>query len=208
MANSANMNEEKKKALDAAIAKLEKDFGKGAVMRLGDSSAHVAVETVPTGCLSLDLALGLGGVPKGRVIEIYGPESSGKTTLALHCVAQAQKAGGEAAFIDVEHALDPVYAAQLGVDVASLLVAQPDSGEQALEIAETLVRMAAAALQRYPGLPVVFAGGVMSSELIRAYVAHRIPGACFVPGKYASDNAIGVSILAAREVCAWPNTSA
>ena len=110
----ANNNEEKKKALDAAIAKLEKDFGKGAVMRLGDSSAHVAVETVPTGCLSLDLALGLGGVPKGRVIEIYGPESSGKTTVALHMIAEVQKRGGIAGFIDAEHALDPVYAKNIG----------------------------------------------------------------------------------------------
>ena len=106
----ANNNEEKKKALDAAIAKLEKDFGKGTVMRLGDSSAHVAVETVPTGCLSLDLALGLGGVPKGRIIEIYGPESSGKTTVALHMIAEVQKRGGIAGFVDAEHALDPVYA--------------------------------------------------------------------------------------------------
>ena len=114
-------NDEKKKALDAAIAKLEKDFGKGTVMKLGDPGARAAVETVPTGCLSLDLALGLGGVPKGRVIEIYGPESSGKTTLALHVLAEAQKAGGEVAFIDVEHALDPVYARALGVDTTELL---------------------------------------------------------------------------------------
>ena len=133
-------NEEKKKALDAAIAKLEKDFGKGAVMRLGESGAHVAVETVPTGCLSLDLALGLGGVPKGRVIEVYGPESSGKTTLTLHAIAQAQKQGGKAAFIDAEHAIDPVYAKNLGVDIDELILSQPDSGEQALEIAEMLVR--------------------------------------------------------------------
>ena len=143
MANSANMNEEKKKALDAAIAKLEKDFGKGAVMRLGDSSAHVAVETVPTGCLSLDLALGLGGVPKGRVIEIYGPESSGKTTVALHMIAEVQKRGGIAGFIDAEHALDPVYAKNIGVDIDNLYISQPDDGEQALEIAETMVRSGA-----------------------------------------------------------------
>ena len=143
MANSANMNEEKKKALDAAIAKLEKDFGKGAVMRLGDSSAHVAVETVPTGCLSLDLALGLGGVPKGRVIEIYGPESSGKTTVALHMIAEVQKRGGIAGFIDAEHALDPVYAKNIGVDIDELYISQPDSGDQALEIAETMVRSGA-----------------------------------------------------------------
>ena len=136
-------NEEKKKALDAAIAKLEKDFGKGAVMRLGESGAHVAVETVPTGCLSLDLALGLGGVPKGRVIEVYGPESSGKTTIALHIIAEAQAMGGVVAFIDAEHALDPVYAAKLGVDVDELLIAQPDTGEQALEICDMLVRSGA-----------------------------------------------------------------
>ena len=127
-------NEEKKKALDAAIAKLEKDFGKGAVMRLGESGAHVAVETVPTGCLSLDLALGLGGVPKGRVIEVYGPESSGKTTVALHMIS---------GFIDAEHALDPVYAKNIGVDIDELYISQPDSGDQALEIAETMVRSGA-----------------------------------------------------------------
>ena len=139
----ANVNEEKKKALDAAIAKLEKDFGKGAVMKLGDSSAHVSVETVPTGCLSLDLALGLGGVPKGRVIEIYGPESSGKTTVALHMIAEVQKRGGIAGFIDAEHALDPVYAKNIGVDIDELYISQPDSGDQALEIAETMVRSGA-----------------------------------------------------------------
>ncbi len=133
-------NEEKKKALDAAIAKLEKDFGKGAVMRLGESGAHVAVETVPTGCLSLDLALGLGGVPKGRVIEVYGPESSGKTTVALHMISEVQKRGGIAGFIDAEHALDPVYAKNIGVDIDELYISQPDSGDQALEIAETMVR--------------------------------------------------------------------
>ena len=136
-------NEEKKKALDAAIAKLEKDFGKGTVMRLGESGAHVAVETVPTGCLSLDLALGLGGVPKGRVIEVYGPESSGKTTVALHMIAEVQKRGGIAGFIDAEHALDPVYAKNIGVDIDELYISQPDSGDQALEIAETMVRSGA-----------------------------------------------------------------
>lgn len=141
--NAGNSNEEKKKALDAAIAKLEKDFGKGTVMRLGESGAHVAVETVPTGCLSLDLALGLGGVPKGRVIEIYGPESSGKTTVALHMIAEVQKRGGIAGFIDAEHALDPVYAKNIGVDIDELYISQPDSGDQALEIAETMVRSGA-----------------------------------------------------------------
>ena len=139
----ANANEEKMKALDAAIAKLEKDFGKGAVMKLGDSGAHVNVETVPTGCLSLDLALGLGGVPKGRIIEVYGPESSGKTTVALHMIAEVQKRGGIAGFVDAEHALDPVYAKNIGVDIDELYISQPDSGDQALEIAETMVRSGA-----------------------------------------------------------------
>lgn len=136
----ANVNEDKKKALDAAIAKLEKDFGKGTVMKLGEPGAHVAVETVPTGCLSLDLALGLGGIPRGRVVEVYGPESSGKTTIALHMVAEVQKRGGIAGFIDAEHALDPVYAKNIGVDIDELYISQPDSGDQALEIAETMVR--------------------------------------------------------------------
>ena len=133
-------HEDKMKALDAALGQIERQYGKGAVMKLGDSGANMNVETVPTGALSLDIALGLGGVPKGRIVEIYGPESSGKTTLALHCIAEAQKAGGEVAFIDVEHALDPVYAKALGVDIDSLLVSQPDTGEQALEICEALVR--------------------------------------------------------------------
>ena len=136
-------NEDKKRALDAAIAKLEKDFGKGTVMRLGDPSAQVAVETIPTGSLSLDLALGLGGVPKGRIVEIYGPESSGKTTVALHAVAEVQKRGGIAGFIDAEHALDPVYAKNIGVDIDNLYISQPDCGEQALEITETMVRSGA-----------------------------------------------------------------
>ena len=136
-------NEDKKRALDAAIAKLEKDFGKGTVMRLGDPSAQVAVETIPTGSLSLDLALGLGGVPKGRIVEIYGPESSGKTTVALHMIAEVQKRGGIAGFIDAEHALDHVYAKNIGVDIDELYISQPDSGDQALEITETMVRSGA-----------------------------------------------------------------
>ena len=136
-------NEDKKRALDAAIAKLEKDFGKGTVMRLGDPSAQVAVETIPTGSLSLDLALGLGGVPKGRIVEIYGPESSGKTTVALHMIAEVQKRGGIAGFIDAEHALDPVYAKNIGVDIDELYISQPDSGDQALEITDTIVRSGA-----------------------------------------------------------------
>ena len=136
-------NEDKKRALDAAIAKLEKDFGKGTVMRLGDPAAQVAVETIPTGSLSLDLALGLGGVPKGRIVEIYGPESSGKTPVALHMIAEVQKRGGIAGFIDAEHALDPVYAKNIGVDIDELYISQPDSGDQALEITETMVRSGA-----------------------------------------------------------------
>ena len=134
--------EEKLKALEAAIVKLEKDYGKGAVMKLGDG-ASMNVETVPTGSLSLDIALGLGGIPKGRVIEIYGPESSGKTTVALHMVAEVQKRGGIAGFIDAEHALDPVYAKNIGVDIDNLYISQPDNGEQGLEIAETMVRSGA-----------------------------------------------------------------
>ena len=135
--------DDKLKALDAAIAKLEKDFGKGAVMKLGDAAANVSVETVSTGSLSLDIALGLGGVPKGRIIEIYGPESSGKTTVALHMIAEVQKRGGIAGFIDAEHALDPVYAKNIGVDIDELYISQPDSGDQALEITETMVRSGA-----------------------------------------------------------------
>ena len=133
---------DRKAALDMALKQIEKQFGKGSVMKLGESTGH-NVSTVSSGSLSLDIALGIGGYPRGRVIEIYGPESSGKTTLALHAIAEAQKLGGEAAFIDAEHALDPIYAGNLGVDVDSLLVAQPDNGEQALEIAEQLVRSGA-----------------------------------------------------------------
>ena len=133
---------DKKKALETAIAKIEKDYGKGTIMRLGDD-IPVNVEALSTGSLSLDLALGIGGVPRGRIIEIYGPEASGKTTLALHCVASAQKSGGDAAYIDVEHALEPAYARALGVDIDNLLISQPDTGEQALDIAESLVRSGA-----------------------------------------------------------------
>ena len=131
--------DERRKALDAAMAQIEKQFGQGAVMRLGDK-AQVEIDTIPTGALTLDIALGIGGLPRGRIIEIYGPESSGKTTVALHCVSEAQKMGGTCAFIDAEHALDPVYAGNIGVDVDNLLLSQPDTGEQALEICETLVR--------------------------------------------------------------------
>ncbi len=135
-------NLEKQKALEAALGQIEKQFGKGSVMKLGEFKA-MNVEAIPTGALSLDIALGIGGIPKGRIIEVYGPESSGKTTLALHMIAEAQKMGGEAAFIDAEHALDPVYAKHLGVDIDNLIVSQPDTGEQALEIAEALVRSGA-----------------------------------------------------------------
>lgn len=135
-------NSEKKKALESALGQIEKQFGKGSVMKLGDFTA-MNVESIPTGALSLDVALGIGGIPKGRIIEIFGPESSGKTTLALHMIAECQKLGGEAAFIDAEHALDPVYAKHLGVDIDDLIVSQPDTGEQALEIVEALVRSGA-----------------------------------------------------------------
>ena len=135
--------DEKLKALDAAISQLEKQYGRGTVMKLGDPAARMNVETIPTGSLSLDLALGLGGIPKGRIVEIYGPESSGKTTVTLHMIAQVQKSGGIAGFIDAEHALDPVYAKNIGVDIDNLYISQPDCGEQALEITETMVRSGA-----------------------------------------------------------------
>ena len=135
--------EDKLKALDAAISQIEKQYGKGSIMKLGDESAKMNVETIPTGALSLDIALGLGGLPKGRMIEIYGPESSGKTTVALHAVAEVQRRGGIAGFIDAEHALDPVYAKNIGVDIDNLYISQPDCGEQALEITETMVRSGA-----------------------------------------------------------------
>ncbi len=136
-------NTEKIKALESALQQIEKQYGKGSVMKLGDTKANMNIETVPTGALSLDVALGLGGFPKGRIIEIYGPESSGKTTVALHAVAEVQKRGGIAGFIDAEHALDPVYAANIGVDINNLYISQPDNGEQALEITETMVRSGA-----------------------------------------------------------------
>ena len=138
----SNENTEKMKALEVALGQIEKQFGKGSIMKLGDFTA-MNVEAIPTGALSLDIALGIGGIPRGRIIEVFGPESSGKTTLALHMIAEAQKMGGEAAFIDAEHALDPVYAKHLGVDIDNLIVSQPDTGEQALEIAEALVRSGA-----------------------------------------------------------------
>ncbi|MBR1848986.1 MAG: recombinase RecA [Lachnospiraceae bacterium] len=136
-------NSEKQKALEAALAQLDKMYGKGTVMKLGDSAANMNIETIPTGSLSLDIALGLGGIPKGRIVEIYGPESSGTTTVTLHMIAEVQKRGGIAGFIDAEHALDPVYAKNIGVDIDNLYISQPDSGEQALEITETMVRSGA-----------------------------------------------------------------
>lgn len=135
--------EDKLKALDAALGQIEKQFGKGAVMKLGDPASQINVETIPTGSLSLDIALGMGGIPKGRIVEIYGPESSGKTTVTLHMIAEVQKRGGIAGFIDAEHALDPVYAKNIGVDIDNLYISQPDNGEQALEITETMVRSGA-----------------------------------------------------------------
>lgn len=142
--NSGNVNiDDKRKALDAAIAQIEKQYGKGSVMKLGDSNANMNIEVIPTGSLSLDIALGLGGVPRGRIIEVFGPESSGKTTVALHIVAEIQKRGGIAGFIDAEHALDPTYAKNIGVDIDNLYISQPDCGEQALEITETMVRSGA-----------------------------------------------------------------
>ena len=137
------LNEEKQKALEAALGQIEKQYGKGSIMKLGEQEANMQVEAIPTGSLSLDIALGVGGVPKGRIVEIYGPESSGKTTVALHMVAEVQKRGGIAGFIDAEHALDPVYARNIGVDIDNLYISQPDSGEQALEITETMVRSGA-----------------------------------------------------------------
>ena len=137
------MNEEKLKALDAVLAQIEKSYGKGAIMKLGQDAGNVDIEVIPTGCLALDLALGIGGLPRGRMVEVYGPESSGKTTVALHAVAEAQKLGGIAAFVDAEHALDPVYAKKLGVNLDELYVSQPDTGEQALDIVDSLVRSSA-----------------------------------------------------------------
>ena len=142
--NSGNVNiDDKRKALDAAIAQIEKQYGKGSVMKLGDSNANMNIDVIPTGSLSLDIALGLGGVPRGRIIEVFGPESSGKTTVALHIVAEIQKRGGIAGFIDAEHARDPTYAKNIGVDIDNLYISQPDCGEQALEITETMVRSGA-----------------------------------------------------------------
>ena len=164
---TTSQNAEKKRALETALAGLEKQFGKGAVMRLGDA-AQMRIEVISTGALALDIALGVGGLPRGRVVEIYGPESGGKTTLALHVAAEAQKAGGTAAFVDVEHALDPQYAAALGVDIDDLLVSQPDTGEQALEITEALVRSGA--------VDVVIVDSVAA---LNQYSSHAVNGALY-----------------------------
>ena len=141
--NKRPQDQEKLKALDQVLAQIEKHYGKGAIMKLGDAAGNTDIEVIPTGCLSLDMALGIGGIPRGRIVEIYGPESSGKTTVALHAIAQVQKMGGIAAFVDAEHALDPVYAKKLGVDLENLYVSQPDTGEQALDIVDALVRSGA-----------------------------------------------------------------
>jgi RecA/RadA recombinase len=177
----SNISPEKKKALDAIMQKIEKDHGKGAIMRLGDAT-NMRVETIPSGALPLDLALG-GGLPKGRVIEVYGPESSGKTTLVLHAIAEVQKRGGIAAFVDAEHALDPTYAASVGVDINNLLISQPDSGEMALEIVDNLVRsMAVELATRNPNVRVngILPGPVMLDASISPEAADRIRRSCLL----------------------------
>ena len=165
--------DDKLKALDAAISQIERAYGKGAVMKLGDSASQINVETIPTGSLSLDIALGVGGIPKGRIIEIYGPESSGKTTVALHMVAQAQKLGGIAGFVDAEHALDPQYAKNLGVDIDNLYISQPDNGELALEIAETMVRSGA--------MDIVIVDSVAATEVIKHSPPLRLSSVRYKP---------------------------
>ena len=197
-----NIPDDKSEALSTAIKQLEKQFGKGAVMRLGENNG-LNVEAISTGSLSLDIATGIGGLPKGRIVEIYGPESSGKTTLALHCIAEAQKKGGEAAFIDAEHALDPVYAANLGVDVDSLLVSQPDNGEQALEIAEALVRSGAISIMVVDSVAALVPRSEIEGEMGDSHVgAHarlmsqalrKLAGAC------AKTNTIIIFINQLRE---------
>ena len=165
-------NSEKMKALEAALGQIEKQFGKGSVMKLGDYTA-MNVEAIPTGALSLDIALGIGGIPRGRIIEVFGPESSGKTTLALHLIAEAQKMGGEAAFIDAEHALDPVYAKHLGVNIDELIVSQPDTGEQALEIAEALVRSGALDIIVVDSVAALVPKAEIDRDMGDAHVGHQ-----------------------------------
>ena len=165
--------DEKLKALDAALTQIEKAYGKGSVMKLGDSRANMNIETVPTGSISLDIALGLGGVPKGRIVEVYGPESSGKTTVALHMVAEVQKRGGIAGFIDAEHALDPVYARNIGVDIDNLYISQPDNGEQALEITETMVRSGAVDIVIVDSVAALVPKAEIDGEMGDSHVGHQ-----------------------------------
>lgn len=162
--------EDKKKALESVFAQIEKSYGKGAIMRLGDDSAKMNVESYPTGCLDLDIALGIGGIPKGRIVEIYGPESSGKTTVTLHMIAEVQRRGGTAAFIDAEHALDPYYAKNIGVNIDELIVSQPDNGEQALEIVEALVRSGAVDLVVVDSVAALVPKSEISGEMGEAHV--------------------------------------
>ena len=187
-----NAQQDRQKALENAMKQITKEFGAGSIMRLGEMGDKLDIEVIPTGSLALDIAVGVGGYPRGRVIEIYGPESSGKTTLALHAIAEAQKMGGVTAFIDAEHALDPVYAHHLGVDTKELLISQPDSGEQALSIAESLVRSGAVDMiveragegegvmeQRLHGRPV---GRLEGREIVARRLGHACIGHCFLPG--------------------------
>ena len=162
-------NNEKLKALDAVLLQIEKQYGKGSIMRLGDGAGQTEIEVIPTGCLTLDLALGIGGMPRGRIIEIYGPESSGKTTVALHAIAEAQKMGGVAAFIDAEHALDPVYAKKLGVDLENLYVSQPDTGEQALDITDALVRSSAVDIIVIDSVAALTPKGEIEGEMVDSH---------------------------------------
>ena len=167
-------NDQKQKALESAIENIEKQYGKGAIMKLGESSMNSQIETVPTGSLSLDIALGVGGVPRGRIMEVYGPESSGKTTVALHMVAEVQKQGGIAGFIDAEHALDPVYAKNIGVDIDNLYISQPDSGEQALEITETMVRSGAVDIVIVDSVAALVPKAEIDGEMGDSHVGFRL----------------------------------
>ncbi len=165
--------EDKTRALESALAQIEKQYGKGSIMKLGDTAAHMNIETIPTGSLSLDIALGLGGIPKGRVVEVYGPESSGKTTVALHMVAEVQKIGGIAGFIDAEHALDPVYAKKIGVDIDNLYISQPDNGEQALEITETMVRSGAVDIVIVDSVAALVPKAEIDGDMGDSHVGHQ-----------------------------------
>src|SRR5437016_222950 len=179
---------ERQQALDLALTQIEKQFGKGSIMKLGEASTKLAVEVIPTGALGLDLALGVGGVPRGRVIEVYGPESSGKTTLGYHIMAEAQRGGGVAAFIDAEHALDPKYAKSVGVDVDSMLISQPDSGEQALEIAEMLVRSGAVDVIVVDSVAALVPKAELEGEMGDAHMGLQ---ARLTPHSTASSSAVG-----------------